>query len=175
MKKSIIYRILIIFLFLIILLFQIFIINSNSLFGIKPNLILVFLIVYSLFTNFYKTCIISTLIGMLMDIIFGNSNFIFLIAYTFSGIVLASINEKYTKENKMTIVMLSVISVVCFEIIEFIEYAYLYNVYANIFYLLKQILISIFLNLILCKIIYNLIYFINENLDLKFKKYVRGL
>ncbi len=175
MKKSIIEKILIFILFLIVLLFQIFVVNNSTLFGIKPNLILVFLIVYSLFTNFYKTCIVSLLTGILVDILFGNTNFMFTIIYMISGILLAFVNDKFTRENKITIITLVIVSVFCFEIVEFIEYAYLYNVYASVFTLLKQIIISILLNFILCQIVYSVINFINENLDLKFKQHIRGL
>lgn len=175
MKKSIIGKALIVVLFLVVLLFQIFVVNNSTLFGIKPNLILVFLVVYSLFTNFYKTCIVSLLAGVLIDILFGNTNFMFTIIYMVTGIFLAFINDRFTRENKITIITLVIISVSCFEIVEFIEYAYLYNVYANIFTLLKQIIISILLNFVLCQIIYSVINFINENLDLKFKQHIRGL
>lgn len=175
MKKKILGKILVFMVFILVLLFQLLVVNNNYLFGVKPNLILIFLIVYSMFSNMYKTCLVSFLIGLLMDVVAGNGNSMFLVIYSFVGIIISIINQKYTKENKITIIALCTISVIGFEIIEGIMFAILNDIYPNVFVLFKQIIISIMLNLILSEIVYGIINSINETLDLKFKQHIRGL
>ncbi len=79
--KNILKSICIILLFLISLIVQLFIFNNMELLGVKPNMLLISIIVVSLFTNIYSTTIYSFILGFIVDIIFGSTG-MFTISYT---------------------------------------------------------------------------------------------
>ena len=103
MKKKIMTVIYIIMLFLFLFAFQIFIINERTLFGVKPNLILISVIVVSSWYGEKVGGIFSFITGLFTEILF-NANGIFLLSYTIVGILVGCINTKYNIENKISLV-----------------------------------------------------------------------
>ena len=77
----------IIILFIIALFIQLFIFNNMELFGVKPNLILICVIVVGLYTNIYSSTIFSFLVGIIVDLLFGSGG-MFIISYTAIGMLL---------------------------------------------------------------------------------------
>lgn len=148
-----------------IYLLQLFIINNHTLFGTKPNLILISVIVVSLWFGLYKGSIFSFLIGLLTDILFGNSFGIFTISYTVTGMVIGYLNYNYRKENKLSLVYVTLISVVIFEFIQYVSYTVITGSYSSILYLLRQMFMSSILNIIIVYVIYELIYKIAKSVD----------
>ena len=79
----------------LIYVLQLFVINNHTLFGTKPNLILISVIVVSLWFGLYTGSIFSFLIGMLTDILFGNTYGVFTLSYTITGMVIGFLNYNY--------------------------------------------------------------------------------
>lgn len=75
-----------ILLFIISLSIQLFVFNNMSLFGIKPNMLLISIIVVSLYTNIYSCTIYSFLLGFIVDLMFGSSG-MFTISSTAIGML----------------------------------------------------------------------------------------
>lgn len=143
---------------MLIYIFQIFVIDQRLLLGVKPNLILIFTIVVSLFLGLYKGAFFSFCIGILTDIIFGSSFGIFTISYTITGILVGYLNNNYRKENKMALVYITIISTATFEFVEYISYLMTTSIYGNMLYLIKQIIISSVLNIIIVYLIYSFLF-----------------
>lgn len=157
-----------IYIFLIIVLIymlQLFVINNHTLFGTKPNLILISVIVVSLWFGLYTGSIFSFVIGILTDILFGNTYGIFTIAYTITGMTIGFLNYNYRKENKLSLVYVTLISVIIFEFIQYISYTVITGSYSSIVYLLRQMFMSSILNIIIVYIIYEIIYKIAKSVD----------
>lgn len=157
-----------IYIFLVIVaiyMLQLFVINNHTLFGTKPNLILISVIVVSLWFGLYTGSIFSFFIGLLTDILFGNSYGIFTIAYTITGMTIGFLNYNYRKENKLSLVYVTLIAVVIFEFIQYISYTVITGAYSSILYLLKQMFMSSILNIIIVYVIYELIYKIAKSVD----------
>lgn len=166
MRKNILTFIFIVILILIIFLIQLYFINPRSLFGIKPNLILILSIVISLWYGVYTGGISSFIIGFITDILIGSSQIgIFTISYTIVGLVVGSLNANYRKESKMSLVYVSIIATFVFEIVEYFCYLIFFSVNTSIFYLLKQIFISSLLNIAIVYVIYSVIYNITEYIE----------
>lgn len=71
-----------IILFIILIFFiQLFVIDSRTLFGVKPNLILITVIVASLWYGVYTGTFFSFIIGFITDLVFGNN-----IRYVYSSV-----------------------------------------------------------------------------------------
>ena len=163
------------FLYLILLIvalyfFQVFVIDNRDLFGVKPNLILILVIVVSLWYGIYKGTIFAFIIGFITDIIFGNTSGMFLISYTLTGAITGLINYNYRRENKISLVYVTLISTAIFEVIQYMEYLFLTHTYSSIFYFIKQIILASILNTIIVFIIYRLIYKVVEYFEASLRK-----
>lgn len=165
MLKKILTIISIILFIILIFFIQLFIINERTLFGVKPNLILICVIVVSLWYGAYKGTFFSFMIGFFTDILFGNTIGMFTISYTITGAIAGLINDNYRKENKMSLVYITLIFTSVFETIQYFEYLMITHIYTNIFYFLKQVIISSILNTVIAVIIYGIIYKIFEKFE----------
>jgi len=141
-----------ILLFIISLCIQLFIFNNMNLFGIKPNMLLISVIVVSLYTNIYFSTIYSFILGFIVDLIFGASG-MFTISYTVIGMLLGFVSDNYMKENYLSLIILTAISVVLFEVIQYFQSMIILSKYINFLFLIKQVTLSILLNTILVFII----------------------
>ena len=139
-------------LFVFSLLVQLFLFNNMSLFGVKPNMLLISVIVVSLYTSIYSTTIYSFIVGAIADLIFGGMG-MFTVSYTAIGMLLGYVNGNYMKENYVSIILLTIISVVLFETIQYIQSMVLLSKYVSLIFLLKQLILSILLNVVFVFII----------------------
>ena len=150
--KNILKSICIILLFIVSLIVQLFVFNNMELLGVKPNMLLISIIVVSLFTNIYSTTIYSFILGFIVDIIFGSTG-MFTISYTAIGMLLGFIGENYMKENYLSIVLLTILSVTLFEVVQYVQTMIKISQYIGLIFLIKQLVISIMLNVVLVFII----------------------
>ncbi len=150
------------------ILLQLFVLNNMSLFGVRPNLFLISVIVISLNTNIYFSTVYSFILGLLVDILFGAGG-MFTVSYTSIGMLLGFINEDYMKENYLSIGIITILSVSLFEIMQYIQYMIKISEYISILFLFKQLFLSILLNVILviiiCFIFGKIIKIINKKQD----------
>ena len=165
MLKKILTVIYIVLFLLLIFYLQLFVIDTKELFGSKPNLILITVIVVSLWYGTYTGTIFAFIIGFLCDLIFGSTTGMFTVAYTITGAITGFINYNYRKENKMSLVYVTLIFTAIFELIQYIQYLMITHVYSNFFYFIKQVLVSSILNTIIVFIIYSLIYKIIDKFE----------
>lgn len=165
MLKKILTVIYIILLIALVFFLQFFVIDSKTLFGIKPNLILITVIVVSLWYGVYTGTFFSFVIGMCTDFMFGNTTGMFTIAYTLTGAITGFINYNYRKENKMSLVYVTLVFTAIFEFIQYIEYLLLTHTYSSFLYFMKQVVMSSVLNTIIVFIIYGVIYKIVDKFE----------
>ena len=85
--KNIVKTIMVILIFIISVLLQVFVINKTSLFDVKPNMLLVSIILVSMFTNIYSCSIYSFILGFVADLVFGTSG-IYTLSYSIIGALL---------------------------------------------------------------------------------------
>lgn len=173
MKKKIITVIYIITLLLCLFAVQMFFINNRQLFGIKPNLILILAIVVSSWYGEKVGGIFSFIIGLLTEFLF-NANGMFLVDYTVVGILVGLLNTKYNTENKISLIYITMIATFLFEFVQYIYYGFVYGIYSNIVYFLKQVFISSILNIVIVFIVYSIIYKIVEHFDSRLRKDLSG-
>ena len=140
-----------------IYLFQLYIINSREIFGVKPNIILIACIVFTMFFGLYKGTISSFFIGFLNDMLFGTIG-IFTVCYSLTSLVVGLVIKDNTKDDVLSVILVTIFATFCFEIFEYITYGVLYEVFSNVFYLLKQIIISLALNVVITFFVYKVIY-----------------
>lgn len=137
-----------IILFIISLFIQLFLFNNMSLFGVKPNMLLISVIVVSFYTNIYSGTIYSFILGFIVDILFGGSG-IYTLSYTIIGMILGLISGDYVKENYLSTIVLTAFSVTIFEVIQYFKSMIISSSYISILFLIKQLILSILLNVVL--------------------------
>lgn len=157
MKKTLTIVYLLLFI-LIIFVFQMFIIDERELFGVKPNLILISVIVVSLWFGLYTGSIYSVIIGIITDMLFGNSIGLFTIGYAITGVIIGFFNYNYRKENKIALLYLTFIATAIFELIEYIIYFVITKEYTSILYFVYQIILTSILNIVIVYVVYSLLY-----------------
>ena len=143
---------------LIIFVFQMFIIDERELFGVKPNLILISVIVVSLWFGLYTGSIYSVIIGVITDMLFGNNIGLFTIGYAITGVIIGFFNYNYRKENKIALLYLTFIATAIFELIEYIIYFVITKEYTSILYFVYQIILTSILNIVIVYVVYSLLY-----------------
>lgn len=157
MKKTLTIVYLLLFI-LIIFVFQMFIIDERELFGVKPNLILISVIVVSLWFGLYTGSIYSVIIGIITDMLFGNNIGLFTIGYAITGVIIGFFNYNYRKENKIALLYLTFIATAIFELIEYIIYFVITKEYTSILYFVYQIILTSILNIVIVYVVYSLLY-----------------
>jgi len=146
--KNIVKTIMVILIFVISVLLQVFVINKTSLFDVKPNMLLVSIILVSMFTNIYSCSIYSFILGFVADLIFGTSG-IYTLSYSIMGALLGFVSDNYMKGNILSGIMMTIGSVTIFEIIEFVHAIVIKKAVASIFLLLGKIILGILLNVVI--------------------------
>ncbi len=139
-------------LFIIAVFIQLFIFDNMQLFGVKPNLILICVIVVGLYTNIYSSTVFSFFAGIVVDLLFGG-NGMFTISYTIVGMLLGYINGDYMKENYLSIILITALSVTLFEVVQYVQSMIILSQYISFIFLIKQVILSILLNTVLVFII----------------------
>lgn len=163
------------FILLMIILIQLFVINPRSLFGVKPNLILMMAIVISLWYGLIAGGISSFCLGVLSDFLFGSGNGIFTISYTLVGICIGTFEFIYRKESKMSLVYVTCIASFLFEIIQYLYYVLFCQVEGQIMLLGKQMIISALLNVVMVLLIYSCIGKLSVYIESRVKQHQSGL
>lgn len=146
--KNIVKTIMVILIFVISVLLQVFVINKTSLFDVKPNMLLVSIILVSMFTNIYSCSIYSFILGFVADLIFGTSG-IYTLSYSIMGALIGFVSDNYMKGNILSGIMMTIGSVTIFEIIEFVHAIVIKKAVASIFLLLGKIILGILLNVVI--------------------------
>ncbi len=137
-----------IIIFFISFLLQLFFFDNFSLLGVKPNFLLISVIVVNLYTNIYAGTIYSFILGVVADLIFGSGG-MFTISYVITSMLLGFFSENYMKENYLSIIVITILSVTCFEIVQYFQSMIMLSKFISLFLLFKQLLLSIFLNAVL--------------------------
>lgn len=170
MKNKFLFTFIILLIFAFLLFMQIYLIGGKTLFGIKPNLILIFIIVFSSFAGLYKGVIYSFFVGIIMDFLYGSNYGVFLTSYVVVAIVIGLIEKNYRKQNRNTLILITFIGTSIFEVMLCIIYSILCERIMNIFSLTVQIFISSILNMVIVFILSGIVQKIDENFEIKSKK-----
>lgn len=146
--------------FFIVLIFtlQIMLIDGRTILGVKPNLILITVIVVSLWFGLYAGSFYGLIIGIITDILFGNNIGMFTIVYSIIGALIGFFSYNYRKENKIALVYVTVIATAVFEFVQYIMYFVISSHYNSILYLLYQLFATSVLNVVIVFIVYSLLY-----------------
>lgn len=155
MKKALIF--LEIFLTFIILYF----LQSNffcwfTIAGVKPNLFIILALFVGLFAGKYIGISTGVFCGLLLDLFVGKKIGICAIMLGIVGLLGGYLDKNFSKESKITIMLMVMGATLLYELGSYIIYAFIYSYAIDLSTLIFQLLIEMIYNVILTIILYPL-------------------
>ena len=156
MKRVIINVVLVITIILIYIL-QTNFFNWFTIAGIMPNIFVIFVLFIGLFGNKAMGTIYGLVVGLFIDCLVGTTMGINCIGLGLIGFLSTIFDKNFSKDSRMTIMVMSVASTIIFETITYILNYIIINTNLEIVNFAKILAIETLYNLILTIIIYPLI------------------
>ena len=164
-----------IILFLIIAFFIVFFLQANifqifTIGGIMPNLFILFILFIGLYTNITMGVSFGVICGIIIDLIYSKNVGITAIMLCIIGYLGAYFDTNFSKENKLTIIIIGAIATAIYEIGYYALNVIIFQFDAEIIYFIKILLIELLYNSLITIIIYPIIQKAGFAIDRNFKK-----
>ena len=169
MKKTIII-ISLILTFLIIFLLQTNLFLWFNLASVKPNLFVILALIIGLFGGKSLGFILGTIFGVAMDFLIGKNIGIYGIALGIIGILGGYLDEKFSKDSRITMVLIITLATIGFELISYMLNFIINTSNIEIMYFLQKLLIEVIYNIILTIILYPAIIKFGYKIEENFKE-----
>lgn len=164
--------------FLIILInmiLQVSLYNFLNIFGVIPNIALILLVVFSLFTNDVMGGLMGLFTGILYDVLIMDVIGINTLIYFIVGVTLGSFSYDINRDNKMIYVLCVLIASIFYHLATFFILFFLKVSASSIQLIANKIILQIILNAIFTIIIYRIIKALFNLLKIKlFDNYYGG-
>ncbi|NTV88964.1 MAG: rod shape-determining protein MreD [Clostridiales bacterium] len=105
---------------LLILLIQTTLLDYVKIYGVKPNLLLVFVIMTALLKGYTEGAVIGCLSGFALDMLTGGLLGFYALLFLYLGIAIGFLNRRLYKENYIVMVFFVLSSTVGFELVVYI-------------------------------------------------------
>ena len=125
--------------------------------GIKPNMFVILALFIGLFGNRTMGTIYSIIIGIVVDFLIGNKIGITAIPLGVVGFLAGVFDKNFSKDSRMTIMLMVVVATLIFEILRYILNYMFLTTNVEIFSFLVILIIEIIYNIIITIIFYPLI------------------
>lgn len=155
--KKIISIISIIIVFLITYFLQVNFFNWFNIAGIKPNMFIVLMVFIGAYLNKYYGIAIGAALGLLLDFFLGKIIGLNALVLGIAGLLGGLLTRSFSKESKMTMIILSIIVTFICELISYMYQIILFGMQLQILNFIKIILIEILYNAVLLIIFYPLL------------------
>lgn len=150
--KNVIKTIITILLFVISLLLQLFVFDDITIFGFKPNMLLISVIIVGMYTNIYSTAIYSLLLGFVTDLLFGVSGF-YTIVYSILGVTIGYVSDSYMKDNIFSAIILTAGGITVLEVVQYIKTMVVATKYVGFIHFIGDLLVTVFLNIAIASVL----------------------
>lgn len=155
--KKILINIIFFVTFIIIYLLHSNFFNWFKIAGVMPNLFVIFILVISLYSNKITGITFGIITGLLLDFFIGKKIGITAIMLGVVGIIGTIFDKNFSKENRVTLIIMVIVSTLAFEIGSYILSYFVYDNYLQILPFIEILLIECFYNALLTIILYPLI------------------
>lgn len=156
--------------FFIIYFLQVNFFSWFNIANIRPNLFILLIMIIGLFSGKWLGPILGFVFGLILDIlcnkIVGISGILFMIL----AILIDIICKNFSKENKLTFILILIGSTVFFETISYIYNSIIFSMDVEIVAFVKILIIEIVFNSLLTIILYPIIYKLGDKLESIFKQ-----
>lgn len=153
MKKTLINIVLIVTVFILYFL-QVNFFSWFTIAGIKPNLFVIFILFIGLFGNRSMGIIYGAVCGLILDLIIEQKVGVNMIGLAFIGMISILFDKNFSKDSRMTIMLMVLSTTIIFEIISYIMNYMLYSINVEIFKFIEILIVEVIYNVIITIIIY---------------------
>lgn len=168
MKKLII-NIILIITFIIIYLLQANLFTWFKIAGVMPNLFVILILFIGLYANKFMGITYGIIFGILIDLFISKKVGITAIMLGIIGIIGMIFDRNFSKENRITIIVMVAISTIIFEVGSYILGYFVYDTYIQIVPFIQILLIECLYNVLLTIVIYPLIQVGGNKIEEEFK------
>lgn len=152
----------------------IYLIHSNffswfKIAGVMPNLFVIYILFIALYANKFMGITYGIIIGILLDLFIGKKVGITAIMLGVVGIIGILFDRNFSKENRITIIVMVVISTIIYEVGSYILGYFVYSTDIQIVPFIEILLIETIFNILLTIIIYPLIQIFGNKIEEEFK------
>ncbi len=125
--------------------------------GIMPNIFIIFVLFIGLFTNRTLGAIYGMVIGMFIDLVIGTKAGINSLALGIIGFLAAMFDKNFSKDSRMTIMLMVLVSTILAEVIIYIMNYIFLRTNIEVLNFIRILSIEVIFNIIITIIIYPLI------------------
>ena len=122
-----------------------------------PNVFVIFILFIGLFANRTMGTIYGLIVGVLLDLIIGNKIGIYSIGLGLIGFLAAVFDKNFSKDSRMTIMVMSVAATAIFEALSYLLNYVFASINVEIVNFVKILALELIFNLLLTIILYPLL------------------
>lgn len=137
--------------------------------GIIPNLFVIFILFIGLFGNRTMGTIYGLVVGLFLDFIIGTRAGINSIGLGLIGFLAAIFDKNFSKDSRMTIMVMVVVATVIFEALSYLLNYILLSTNVEIFNFIKILVIEVIYNLMITIIVYPLMQKFGYDMENEYK------
>ena len=156
--------------FFVILFLQENIFQTFTIAGIMPNLFVIYILFIGLSANATVGISFGVIGGLIIDLLYSKTVGITALMLCLIGYLGAYFDRNFSKENKITIIIMVALATVVFEVGYYAVSAIILGFKAEIWYFIKILIIEVIYNILLTIIFYPLIQKAGYSIDRTFKK-----
>lgn len=168
--KKVIFSLITFLMFILIYLLQSNFFSWFTIAGVKPNLVVMLVLFIGLFAGRIYGLTFGVIFGLLIDIFIGKKVGVSAIMYGAVGILGGVLDKNFSKDSKITIVGMVIVSTFLFEFISYIINALIFSYSWELLNLIIKIIIEIIFNSILTIILYPTIQKVGYSVQDMFKE-----
>jgi len=125
--------------------------------GIKPNLFIIFILFIGLFAGKKLGIVFGIILGICLDILIGRTIGISAILFATIGFLGEHFDKNFSKESKITIILMVIGCTILYEIISYIYYIFRLGIHLELYSFIKILLVEALYNAIIVIITYPMI------------------
>lgn len=138
--------------------------------GVVPNLFIILILYVSLFANSFNAMFFSVIIGLLLDLLYGNTIGISAVMFCIIGYLGSYFDKNFSKENKITILLMVIGATIIYEAGLYILNGVVLQYDFEWFRLMKIIIFEVIYNSLITILLYPFIQNTGYKVDRVFKK-----
>ena len=154
-------QIFIVMILIIVYVLQLTLISELRIFGVQANLLLVTTCAIAFLFGSVDGSIVGIVLGLLLDLYQGRNIGLSALVFFYLAIFIGSFNKKFFKDNYLILLILTIVATIIYETIIYLFAIFAYSQSFMILSLLRNLIISVVINIIMGAIIYPFLLKIN--------------
>lgn len=156
--------------FILIYFLQVGVFANLPIAGVMPNLFIILILYIGLFANSLNSILFGIIIGLFLDLLYGNTVGISAVMFCVIGYLGSYFDKNFSKENKVTILLMSIGATVVYEFGFYSLNGLILNYNFEWLKFMKIIIFEVIYNSLIVILLYPLIQSTGYKVDRIFKK-----